>query len=250
MSTGFPTQYQDTLTSKFDFYSGSQISVWFGNIFMDDINSIQWARNQNKVPIYGYASQNFDAVANGTVIVQGTFTINFRQQGYIPAVVSEIRGLYKEISSKDANFKSQNTQAWSTMSNLISKHLQNGTFGPQTTADLQQLGNSPDFFELAKTYESIIWGDQMVTDQDAPRYPADVQQATDIGKGFNIMIAYGAPQNQDSQSRAERMRSTVKTLEGVHLIGESQVIAVGGRPVQEQYSFIARNTDTFIGVNR
>ena len=55
--------------NKFDHYSGSQIGVWFGNVYIDDINSIQWTRQQSKKPLYGYASQNFDAVANGTVII-------------------------------------------------------------------------------------------------------------------------------------------------------------------------------------
>jgi len=250
MATGYQSQLQDTLSSKFDFYSGSQISVWFGNIFIDDINSIQWVRTQNKTPIYGYASQLFDAVANGTVIIQGNFLINFRQQGYIPAVVNYIRGLYEKVINNSANSKVQNSKVWATMENLISLHLQNGTFGPSSMEEIHAIGNSPDFSDLAKQYEGIIWGDQSVPSQDDARYPADVQQATDIPDGFNIMISYGVPQSVDSPSTVERMRSTVKTLVGVHLVGESQVIQVGGDPVQEQYSFIARNTDTFIGTSR
>ena len=250
MATGYQSQLQDTLSSKFDFYSGSQISVWFGNIFIDDISSIQWVRTQNKTPIYGYASQLFDAVANGTVIIQGNFLINFRQQGYIPAVVNYIRGLYEKVINNSSNSKVQNSKVWATMENLISLHLQNGTFGPSSMEEVQAIGNSPDFSELAKQYEGIIWVDQSVPDQDDARYPADVQQATDIPDGFNIMISYGVPQSVDSPGTIERMKSTVKTLSGVHLVGESQVIQVGGDPVQEQYSFIARNTDEFIGTSR
>ena len=51
------------IINKFDHYSGSQIGVWFGNVYLDDINAIQWTRQQAKKPLYGYASQTFDAVA-------------------------------------------------------------------------------------------------------------------------------------------------------------------------------------------
>jgi hypothetical protein len=249
VATGYKDQLEDTLVNKFDFYSGSQISVWFGDIFLDDINSIQWVRTQNKTPIYGYASQMFDAVAKGTVLIQGSFMINFRQQGYIPAIVAVIKNLYEEFRSGDPNKKVQNNQSWLTVKNLIALHLQNGTFGPSSAQEIQDLAKNPDFFDLAKEYEKIIW-DSVSEKDTAIKFPADVQQSEDIPNGFNIMISYGVPQTTDAQSNLERMRSTTKTLIGVHLVGESQVIQVGGQPVQEQYSFIARNTDDYLGTSR
>lgn len=248
ISTGYPYQ-QQMLESRFDFYSGSQITVWLGNIYLDDINSIQWVRTQNKMPIYGYASQLFDAVANGTVLVQGNFTINFRQQGYLPAIVRTIKDLYAKFNPDSPSSKSQNIDTWNTVQSLISKHLKNGTFGPNTAEEIKELGNSQDFFELAKEYEKIVWGEAGSYDTDV-RYPADVQQAMDIPDGFNIMVSYGNPSNTEMQTKREVMQSTVKTLIGVHLVGEAQTIMVGGQPVQEQYNFIARNTDKFLGTSR
>jgi len=239
----------ETSQFRFDFYSGSQITVWFGNIFIDDISSIQWSRTQNKVPIYGYASQLFDAVASGIVIIQGSFVVNFRQQGYMSAIMSGIKTLYQSFGTNSSYSKAQNEDTWPMVTSMINTHLRNGTFGPQTVQEMIDLGNSGDFFALAKEYEKIIWDN--VGENDKPvRFPSDVQQAKDIPGGFNIMISYGSPSDSDMKTQKDVMQSTTKTLTGVHLTGESQIISVGGQPTQEQYSFIARNSDEFIGSSR
>lgn len=235
--------------NKFDFYSGSQISIWFGNIMIDDISSIQWVRTQSKMPIYGYASQLLDTVAKGVVIIQGSFTINFRQEGYIVAVMDEINSMYRTLAPDDPTGKRQFDQTkWPTYKDLIARHLKNGTFGPQTAEEITELGNSVNFFEQAKVYESIIWGDSNISTKY--RYPADVQQSVDIPDGFNILITYGNTSKNTAVTLSDHLQSTTKSLVGVHLMGESQLIQVGGQPIQEQYSFIARNTDQFIGTSR
>ena len=228
---------QDPYSTTFSYYSGSQITVWFGNILIDDINSIQWARTQNKMPIYGYASQNFDAIANGAVLIQGQFTINFRQQNYMSYIMKSIKDLYQNYNTQ----QNQDPAVWSTVQNLISQHLKNGTFGPQTAQDIQNLGNSPNFFQLADDYASAVWGSAAT--QGATISPADIEQANDLPNGFTIQVAYGSQPSVDAQTTIQLMQSTTKTLTGVHILGSSQTIQVGGQPVQEQYSFIARDTD-------
>jgi len=253
---------QNQVINKFDFYSGSQANIWFGNILIDDINSIQWVRSQGKMPIYGYASQLFDAVAVGTVVVQGTFSINFRQRGYLPAIINEISGLYKILAPDDPSGKKQFDQTkWPVIRGLVQMHLKNGTFGPQSIIEIQELGNNENFFELAKDYENLIWGIgpandytsekdiQQVSENTSSWDPPDVKQAKDIPGGFNILITYGS-QSQEAETLSDHMQSTTKSLTGVHLIGESQLVQVGGQPIQEHYSFIARNTDEFIGTSR
>ena len=236
--------------NKFDFYSGSQITVWIGDIMIDDISSIQWVRTQNKRPIYGYASQQFDTVANGTVLIQGQFSVNFRQRGYLSAILEQIKRLYGKVKDKTA---------WNNIRHLLSLHLKNGTFGPDTADEIADIGNSPDFAELAKAYEDVIWGggvpsntergdeeDNKRSDQIAP----DVMQSREIPNGFNILITYGNLSGSEARTINEQLQSTSKTLTGVHLMGETQVIQVGGQPVQEQYTFIARGTDEYIGTTR
>lgn len=229
--------------NKFSFYSGSQITVWFGNILIDDIVSIQWQRMQNKRPIYGYASQKFDAVAKGTVLIQGNFVVNFRQSGYLSLVMGKIEQIYNGIENK---------QNWPEIRKFIGYHLKNGTFGPQTAEEIMDLGNSDDFTTRAKAYEDIMWGTGIPGDPELPvtSYPPDVKQANDIPDGFNILVTYGNTATKEARTLNEYLQSTTKTIVGVHLVGESQVIQVGGQAVMEQYDFIAQGTDEYVGTTR
>jgi hypothetical protein len=252
---GLGSSYAKTSESfnKFDFYSGSQITIWFGNILIDDINSIQWSRSQGKRPIYGYASQQFDSVAQGTVIIQGNFVINFRQKGYLPAVFDNIKDLYKKFNPEDSESKNPyNNTSWPVVKDLIGRHLKNGTFGPQTANEIKALGDSPDFLEQAKLYEQVIWGDVSLVDRDGipTQSAADVAQSDMVPDGFNIIVSYGNTSGSQERTLNDHLQSTTKSIVGVHIIGESQTIQVGGQPVQEQYDFIARGTDEFLGVNR
>lgn len=73
-------------TYPYDYFSGIDAKVFFGDVWVDDIVTIQYTVSQNKVPIYGYASQLYDAIARGTVIVNGSLTIAFKEMGYLNMV--------------------------------------------------------------------------------------------------------------------------------------------------------------------
>jgi hypothetical protein len=238
-------QVQVPTYTRFDYYSGSQITIWFGDVMLDDVNSIQWTRSQNKKPIYGYASQQFDAVAKGTVIIQGSFIINFRQAGYMPLLMNRILDIYSSVPDVT---KMEHVRS------MIGLHLRQGTFGPKTADEIKNIANSNDFLDLAKAYEDAIWGGGIPGDPNSanggsntsnitPPTPADVRQHNILPDGFKILITYGNNSSMSNRSVDDYLQSTVKTLNGVHLLGDSQVIQVGGQPVMEQYDFIARGTD-------
>ena len=91
-------------TYPYDYYSGADCKVFYGDIWVDDIVNIQFNVNQNKTPIYGYAAQNFNAVAKGRIIVNGTLTIAFKETGYLNLIqrVSETQknNAYEVIKRK------------------------------------------------------------------------------------------------------------------------------------------------------
>ena len=236
--------YKSTDLQQFSYYSGSQISVWFSDIWVEDIMSIRFSYNQEKRPIYGYASQYFDAVAKGQVIIQGDFTINFRERGYISYIVNSIKQLEQDI--KAGQSKQQSEVVWTQAKSLISQHLRRGTFGPTTIAEIQELGNSEDFWGNVELYEKIIWGEGEEGEKIYPGTP-DIIQQNNLPKGFNIMITYGDIGAMEPQTLHDITNSTTKSLIGVHLVGSSQVITHGGEPVQETYTFLARDIDKYIG---
>jgi hypothetical protein len=226
--------------SGLNFFSGSQTTVWFGNVYLDDIHYIEWERHQVKRPVYGYASQQFDAVSKGIVIVHGSFAINFRQAGYIPSVMNKIANLYSDQAVRDD---------WDTISDTISAHLKNGTFGPKTVDEIKAIANSDNFYGLAKSYEDIVWGpgipvgDSNEMSSLRTMTSADVSQHDKIPGGFSIMVAYGNRSIKDKTTLNDYLQSTYKTINGVHIVSDGQLIRVGGEPVLERYEFIARGTD-------
>jgi hypothetical protein len=76
-----------------EYFSGAQMNMYIGDVLIDEVTSLQIQVQQRKMPVYGYASQLFDKVAKGTVFVEGTFTINYKESGYLYAVLERYRTL-------------------------------------------------------------------------------------------------------------------------------------------------------------
>ena len=241
-----PNEYQPTDVNNFSYYSGSQITIWFGDIWVDDITAISWQYNQEKRPIYGYASQHFDAVAKGQVLVQGQIRINFRNQGYLSYIIRELPKLREGLKA----YQSQEAyeQVWQALRPVISSHLKNGTFGPTTVQEILDFPKREDFWEVSKLYEDAIWGDRTVDEKEREKIKTpDITQQEAFPEGFNILITYGDPQAAEPQSINDVMASTTKSLIGVHLLGSSQVIEINGEPTQEMYTFMAHDMDKYMG---
>ena len=239
------TNIKATELQQFSYYTGSQISVWFGDIWVDDIMTIRWQYNQEKRPLFGYASQHFDAVARGQVIVQGDFVINFREKGYISYVMQNLPKLYNDFQNE--NLRQDDKTQWSRIRPIISTHLRNGTFGPSTNDELIALAQSPNFWEDVELYEKAIWGDMDDLNDKRNIDTPDILQHDLTPQGFDILITYGDVSNREPISITDVINSTAKSLNGVHLLGSSQVIQANGEPVQEVYSFMARDIDKRIG---
>lgn len=53
------------------YYCGADVQIWVNGTWFDNVSSFQYALTNNKSPVYGYFSEEFDAVARGTRLVQG-----------------------------------------------------------------------------------------------------------------------------------------------------------------------------------
>jgi len=83
-----------------DYFSGSDVGVFIGDTWVDDIVTIQYCLTNNKSPVYGYMSENFDAVAKGTRIVQGQFVIAFHEVGYLSRILDDYQTKNKSGTSQ------------------------------------------------------------------------------------------------------------------------------------------------------
>lgn len=93
------------ITYEYDYFAGSQVLVYFEDVLVDDIVRIAWSVQQSRQPVYGYASQYFNALADGVIIGGGSFWIAYKEAAYIPAIlryVSERRNLSDPLFASPA----------------------------------------------------------------------------------------------------------------------------------------------------
>jgi len=200
------------MTELLDYYSGSQARVFFDNVWIDDVNAISWSAQQEKRPLWGYASQKFDDVARGILVINGQFNINFRGRGYIVSVIDFIK-------SRGSNPKKTKD---------IQRYLDIVKNKNWADKDIVKLINDIEFDKYREAYEKIVWESETLEDPSFKR-PDEYKE------GLNIIVKYG--------SWGDNTVSSTKVLSGVHIVGQSQVVRVGGEPIAETYSFLARDID-------
>jgi len=234
----------NTTVYEFDFYSGSQIGIYIGDILVDDVDSIQFSVSQSKRPIYGYASQYFHTVAAGQVIVQGAFTILFKEANYINATLArysefispiEDEGVYKNLPKRE------------DIERRMRREAQGAPPNENTYKLYRDMAAMPDqdFERLAETYADVLWKEPTEKhmtgniDSAAMDFYVNSDAVIDYRRAdqfppVDIYVFYGDMSN-------DRANHTIKKLIDVHIIGQGQTLMVGGEPIQEQYQFFARN---------
>lgn len=76
----FPEQY----------FTGSDVTLYFGDTWVDDVTGIEFTLYEEVTPIYGYASRTWDYVSRGKRLVNGTFRIAFKESGYLYTIFEHL----------------------------------------------------------------------------------------------------------------------------------------------------------------
>lgn len=251
-----------------EYFSGTQASLYIGDVLVDEISSFAFNVQQTKTPIYGYASQLFDAVSKGPVIVTGTFTINFKEANYLYLVLMRYQAFTKAVDEQirkatnntiARSKKGQETNAELGLNALNS--LRSGRvptpFDPDSKKVIRQgierlisgkatPGERTEFFQsltgfastrgldtefeaLAEVLEDSVWS--------IPENADDLVRRTDDNyfDNFDLYFTYGDYNNL-------KANHTVERITGVHLTSRGKAVSVSGEPIQEEYQFIARNS--------
>jgi hypothetical protein len=227
-----------------DYYSGAQSSVYIENVLIDEITSLQWTVQQSKVPIYGYASQFFDEMASGTIIVQGSFSINFVEAGYLWSVLNHVRGYNLHpnnavsiLETQEERYKAKLQQLKTELS-AVSDGIDLDPPTQEIAALMEkyaaQIAASREFGTPTNSgvLNDLIWGPETGTDQVSEELTDKRRVDRKALNGFDIYLKFGH-EGSDSQ--------TIHKIEGVHLTGKAQTLVIDENPVQEVYSFYAKN---------
>lgn len=248
-----------------EYYDASQMQLYIGDVFVDEITSLGYSCSQSKAPLYGYASQLFDDVAAGQVIVQGEFTINFKEQGYLWAILrrwhnigadSEILGKRKDpikaskakaLVSGKMGANKDNTGGRPVVGSNGTKISRAGierlVQGDATRKERYNFyhdlagyatfdTNSPRdkiFEDIVEAYEDEIWK----TSDNSDLLNQLRRTDDNIFDGFDMFVTFG-------NYSIKKANHTVQKIVGVHLLSQGKMIQVGGGPIQESYSFLAK----------
>lgn len=214
------------------YYSGTDIRIYFGDKWIDEIVEIEWSLQEQLAPIFGYASYTWDKVARGNRFVQGSFSINFKEAGYLQTIINSLSSDMTE------------NKEWFNLAEFNGESPDNEGVNLKYTSVEHVLSN---FSDLAEDYENALWGKESnstaVIDgrkKDTFFYGVNDNKNNKSLRdhGFNILLTYG---NQGDTSRGGLSHLTAQTIVGVQLTGVSQRVDPSGVPISEVYSFIAKD---------
>lgn len=272
-------------TYPYDFFSGSDAKVYLGDIYVEDIITIQYNVTQSKVPIYGYASQLFDAIAKGQVLVEGTLAINFKEVGYLNLIQAQLesqrRGFLSNGALKATIDKSLKSSAKFTPGlNYIGDNAKPDNYGAVVLSDgtpqiirqqetieeillnkksslalantLGVASNSDkDFEDFAEILEDTIWGDTNGKPFAAENKLKRIDEF-DYSPNGGIYSSKNSPSNTLNilitfgDINDYRAEHTLISINDVHFTSSSMIVAPDGNPIAESYTFIARNINESI----
>lgn len=150
----FTTPTRDNAqTYPYDYFAGTDCKIFFGDIWVDDIVTIQYNVTQSKTPIYGYASQNFDAVARGQVLVEGTLAVSFKETGYLNIIQAQLEAQKRRtetgIQSKIQKLSEDKIQKYIPGINSINEEGEKIDFTYSATG-------TPEIIKQEQTIEQIL----------------------------------------------------------------------------------------------
>ena len=228
------------------YYCGTQAQIYFDDILVDEIRDLSFQTITNRQPIYGYASKLFDTMATGNLIVQGQFTINFVEAGYLNIIATAMKESSLNLGGVSrfgerasvANTATTLTQsvtngvnASAVVTNLSSKDQEIPIKTFQSNTEIQAynqirgMGNE-EFRRMAKG--------QMLNKFGGNGNIAKPVRRFDRMAPFDIFAVFGDYTNEAADH-------TVRRIKNVYLTGQGQTIISNGEPIGESYSFFARD---------
>ncbi len=253
-----------------EYFSGSQVALYIGDVWVDEITTISYAVSQARTPIYGYADQLFRDVSKGPIIVQGQFTINFKEAGYLFVILdhyhARIKGrsvlqpfqgsdevsrlnieqvLNSEMSTFERNKLFQDMANWASYEHKTGLGPSEGDISEKAksaviesaqagltgyAATLRAQGGIGKAENDFEDFEDAVWGKSQ-GDLDADTRRADDPRLNP----FDIFVSFGDYAGDNSANH------TIQKLSDVHIVGTSKQIVIDGQPISEAYGFIARN---------
>lgn len=245
-----------------EYFDETDMFLYIGDVWVDEIVHLAYSVEQQKTPIYGYASQLFDTTAAGHVIVTGQFSINFKEAGYLWTILRRYFRMSGDVNSPqndflDRKFANKLTRGLdyldiqgnqkpiigSNGTNVSRASIERITQGDITKKELRDFYydlssyathsvKSPKdkvFEDIAEAFEDEIWK------KDNEELLQQLRRTdSNVFDGFDIYVTFG-------NYSVKAANHTCEQIIGVRLVGRSKTIQIDGANVIETYNFIAKS---------
>ena len=203
------------------YFTATQARIYVGNLFVDEVNGLQFVLQDNTVPIYGYASRFVDAYGQGRSLVQGQLALNFVSEGYMFTVLDEFHNgagasmtiLNDETVArimtltKNINIMTQQNAPSNQISNMISQR------------NLLVSSRGLQGVQAAKSQLQVL----------VPQTISNYNNATYSDIVFDMVLLFG-----------EGLTQRTRKLEKIKLTSNEVILDQSGNQVLDCYGFIAR----------
>jgi len=257
--SGSPTPEKNSFNTYYDyFFSGEDIKVYIDGLFSEehelDIAALSYNVKQEKQPLYGFWSYNFDAMMYGTRIITGEFSVYTRYPRRITDLIEEA-----------ARARTQQPDPRKDDS-LVKSTLRNINYGSSSSAvrSLQDEKNIQKYWAYSQL-------DRISTDPFSKNVIDSNKNIFSAHPPFNFIILYGVEEVSTTakdylkaedkviESNLDRMMisdtnerlikpntnnqaSPMKiVLQEIQLMSMTTAYASGGSPLVENYQFMARD---------
>jgi hypothetical protein len=85
---------------NYSYFSGANTTVYVNNSALIECAGISFSYQNSRQPVYGYASDKFDVMLPGRIIIQGNLLVNYVDKQYLLNLLGE-RGLNNSTRSFD-----------------------------------------------------------------------------------------------------------------------------------------------------
>lgn len=239
-----------TFNSYYDYYfSGEDIRVYIDGLFdVDDeidLASFAYSVRQEKQPIYGFWSYNYDTVMLGTRIIVGEFTVYTRYPQRMTQLLE--KAAFNRVNAD--SFGGQNEG-----SSVISKLSRDFARTPYDEENVQKYWSYSQLDRITNDIYSdsidnknifsahppfnfvIIYGAEQTA-----LTPRDILNSQDIAVGNTIDRVVAADVNERNV-RVDSLTNPMKVvIQQVNLTSCTNSYSVGGSPLVETYQFMARD---------
>ena len=237
-----------------EFFSGANTRVYFGDVWVDQLETLEFEVNETVMPIYGFHSYVFDKIARGQRIVNGSFTINFTEIGYLQTILDRLSSRV-DRGNDNLLWTDAHERLEADTGKYSSEHNINTLLSLSKTNYDDYINNLKHTYWGRKPFveENTVNRSGQQREVDTHFYPNANKEFGDNplkNHGFNMVIDFSPSSNvrdfeqsiQDNDNQYSLYR-TSRTIMGVHITGERQEMTPDGRVLKITYTFIARDVD-------